>query len=84
MDTDHWTRVMARLAAEADQLRRTHALLRGHVIGDGWRGPARREAEAALADTLDAIALSIAATDDAWSEARAAFRVALSQSAMTG
>lgn len=84
MDTDHYARLMASLAGEADRLRRAHALLLSHTIGDGWRGPARQQAEASLEHTLAGITAAISALDDAWSEARGAFREALSRSTVTG
>jgi hypothetical protein len=84
MDTQHYARMMASLAGEADRLRHTQAILRSYTVGDGWRGKAKRQAEASLADTVDSIGRAIALVDDAWGEARTAFREALSRSAVTG
>ena len=84
MDAHHYARIMAGVAAEADRLRRTRELLLQHSVGPGWRGPSRRRAEEALADTRDSITTAIMACDRAWSEARAAYREALRQSAVMG
>lgn len=84
MDTADYQRLIAALDREADVARLQAQLLREHRIGEGWWGRVRREAESALAHTIDDIARAERALHAARDDSAAAWRQALTASSFLG
>jgi hypothetical protein len=84
MDSFGLARAAQTLSHEAWETTATLNVLRAHSVGDGWRGPARRQAEVELSDTLSLIQEAISAVERAETEARRRWREAVAASQLSG